>query len=74
MQEQMIRDKRKEMQTGHDDLQWFSYKDTFLVPTPLPESPTREFSSLLNKLPFGGENRTQLLLTPFNDTKLNVEF
>ena len=30
----------------HKNLQWFGYKDTFLVPTPLPESPTREFSSL----------------------------
>ena len=43
-------------------------------PTPLPESPTREFTTLLNKLPFGGENRTHLSLHQFNDTKLNVEF
>ena len=47
---------------------------TIPCPTPLPDSPTREFSSLLNTLPLGGENLTQLLLTPFNDTKLNVKF
>ena len=60
----MKRDKRKEMLTGHDNLQWFGHEAP-LRPTPLPEYPTREFTTLLNKLPLGGENRTHLCLHQF---------
>ncbi|GKA31222.1 retrovirus-related pol polyprotein from transposon TNT 1-94, partial [Tanacetum coccineum] len=38
-------------------------------PTPLPENQTRELSSLVNKLPLGGENHTQLSLHRFPTVK-----
>ena len=48
----------------HKDLQWFGYKVTFLVPTPLPESPTREFSSLCQQAPLWRRKPYTPIYTP----------
>ena len=56
------------------DLQWFGYKDTFLALLHSPSTQLESFLHYVNKLPYGGENLTQLSLTPINDTKLIVEF
>ena len=53
-----------EIKPQHKDLQWFGYKVTFLVPTPLLESPTREFSSLCQQTPLWQRKPYTPIYTP----------
>ena len=53
-----------EIKPQHKDLQWFGYKVAFLVPTPLPESPTREFSSLCQQTSLWRRKPYTLMYTP----------
>ena len=49
-------------------------KDTFLVPTPLPESRSREFFFTMSTSSLMAEKTLHNVAYTFNDTKLDVEF